>query len=107
MSVLATTKHSLCNCIDTWQTGCIFIVKKKKKAGLLGIGWTEQIFFSCKIFYTKVMQSFFYGLLLKTNFLFKSGQIVVGSSRSFWIGWTEENFITKDILYQDNVVFMA
>ena len=25
MSVLGTTKHSLCNCIDTWQYSCVVL----------------------------------------------------------------------------------
>ena len=53
MSVLATTKHSLCNCIDTWQTGCIFIVKKKKKKQVFGglAGQSRFFFFMQDILY--------------------------------------------------------
>ena len=62
MSVLGTTKYSLCNCIDTWQTRCIvLLVKKTKQKTTKKVFWDlldRAEIISCKIFYTKIMQSF-------------------------------------------------
>ena len=56
MSVLGTTKYSLCNCIDTWQTRCIVLLVKKTKTknnkkGLLGFAGQSRNYFMQDILY--------------------------------------------------------